>query len=98
MVLFYQRYTLWIKQIDLNIRPEKQDYKVQLCTPQTPIIPETKIISHVKPRIGQGRTGIKRKMLTFPVSQPYDKPKQPKLLPGRKTIIQIVKRLILQQP
>ena len=35
---------------------------------------------------------IKRKTLKFPVSQPYDKPEQPKLLPGRKPIIQIEER------
>ena len=62
------------------------------------ILPETKIISHVKPRIGQDRAGIKKKMLTFPVSQPYDKPEQPQLLTGRKPIIQIAERSILQQP
>ena len=32
------------------------------------------------------------------MSQPLDKPKQPKLLPGRKPIIQIAERPILQQP
>ena len=60
-------------------------------------MPEAKGISQVKPRLGQGRAGIKRKMLTFPVSQPSDKPKQPKLLPGRKPIIQITERPPLQQ-
>ena len=37
-------------------------------------------------------------MLKFPVSQLYDKPERPKLLPGRKSIIQIAERPILQQP
>ena len=55
-------------------------------------------MSHVKPRIGQGRAGIKRKMLKFPVSQPYSKPEQSKLLPGRNPIIQIAERPILQHP
>ena len=31
-------------------------------------------------------------MLIFPVYQPYDKSEQPKLLPGRKSIIQIAQR------
>ena len=57
---------------------------MSIIVTQTPILPKTKIISHVKSRICQGRTGIKRKILKFPVSQPYDKPEQPKLLPGRK--------------
>ena len=36
-------------------------------------------------------------MLKFPVSQPYDKPEQPQLLPGRKPITQIAQRFTLQQ-
>ena len=31
-------------------------------------------------------------MLKFAVSQPYDKPEQPKLLPGRVPIIQVAKK------
>ena len=63
-----------------------------VITLQTHILPETQIIPLIKPRIGQGRAGIKRNMLKFPVSQPYDKPEPPKLLPGRKLIIQIAER------
>ena len=37
-------------------------------------------------------------MLRFPISQPHDKPEQPKLIPGRKPIIQIAERAILQPP
>ena len=37
-------------------------------------------------------------MPSFSVSQTYGKPEQPKLLPGRKQIIQIAKRPILQHP
>ena len=37
-------------------------------------------------------------MLRFPISQPYDKCEQPKLLPGRKPVIQIAERPILQHP
>ena len=70
------------KGIDLNIRLEKQVIK--------PVIsPEAKGISQVK-SIGQGRTGIKQKTFKFPISQLHDKSEQPKLLPGRRPIIQIV--------
>ena len=48
--------------------------------------------------MGQGRSGIKKEMLKFPFSQPYDKPEQPKLLPERKPMIQIAERPILQHP
>ena len=37
-------------------------------------------------------------MLRFHVSQPYDKPEQRKLLLGRKPVIQIAERPILQYP
>ena len=37
-------------------------------------------------------------MLRSPISQPYHKPEQPKLLPGRKPIIQIAGKPILQHP
>ena len=75
------------KGIDPNIRLEKQVIK-PVVTSQMHTLPETKIISHVKLRIGQGKVGIKRKMLKFPLSQSYDEPEQPNLLPGRKPIIQ----------
>ena len=84
------------KGIDPNVRLEKQVTK-PVVTPQTCILPETKITPHIKPRICQGRAGIKRKMLKFPVSQLHDKPEQPKVLPGRKPIIQITERLTLQE-
>ena len=50
------------KGIDPNIIPKKQVIK-PVHIPQTHISPEAKGISQVKPRIGQGRVGIKRKML-----------------------------------
>ena len=84
------------KGIYPNGRPEKQVAK-PVVTPQTCILPETKTISHIEPRIGQGRAGIKRKTLQFPVPQLHDKPEQPKLLSGRKPIIQIAERPPLQQ-
>ena len=90
MVLFY-------KGIYPNVRLEKQVIK-PTSAPQIPISTETEIISHVKPRIGQGRAGFKRRLLRFSIFQPYDKPKQPKLLPGRKPVIHIVERSILQHP
>ena len=62
--------------------------------PQTCIAPEAKGMSQGKPRLGQGRAGIKTKMLKLPVSHSYDKLKQPKLLPGRKPIIQIAEKRI----
>ena len=37
-------------------------------------------------------------MFRFPMLWLYDKPEQPKLLPGRRPIIQILERPILQSP
>ena len=54
------------KGIDPNIRPEKL-----VITPV--VTPQAKGISRVKPILGQGRAGIKRKIFKFPVSQPFDK-------------------------
>ena len=60
---------------------------------------EAKGISQVKPRLGEGRAGIKwKKIFKFPVSQPLDKHKQWKLLPSRRPIIQTTEFSILQQP
>ena len=42
--------------------------------------------------------GIKKKMLTFSISQSWDKPELPTILPGRRPIIQIAERPILQPP
>ena len=50
----------------------------------------------MKPILGQGRTGIKGKIFKFPMSQPFDKPEQLKLLPGRRPIIQTAERPPLQ--
>ena len=55
-------------------------------------------ISQVKPRLGQGRVGIRYKMLKFHVSHPLDKPKQPQLLSGRKPIIQLAERPFFLKP
>ena len=73
------------KGIDLNTRLEKKVIKPGIS-------PEAKCISQVKPRLGQGRAGIKRKTFKFPVSQPHAKPEQTKLLPGKWPIIQIAER------
>ena len=48
--------------------------------------------------MGQGREDIKQKTIKFPVFPLLDKPEQPKMLPGRRPIIQIAERPILQQP
>ena len=70
-----------------KVRLEKQVLK--------PVVtPEVKGVSQVKARLGQGRVGMKRKMIKFPVFQPFDKPEQLKLLPGRRPIIQIAVRSI----
>ena len=45
-----------------NVRPEKQITKPVVIL-QTHILSDTKTISHIKPRIGQGRAGLKRSML-----------------------------------
>ena len=54
-----------------------------MIKPQTCISPDMKSNSQIKPRLRQGRTGIKRKTLKFSMSQLHDKPEQLKLLPGR---------------
>ena len=73
------------KGIDPIITPEKQVIK-PLIMHETCISPETKGTSQVKQRLCQSRAGIKRKTI--------EKPEQPKLLPGRKPIIQIAERPI----
>ena len=51
------------------------------------ITSETKSVSQIKPRLHQGRAGIKCKTIKLPAPPPLDKP-----------IIQIAEKLILQQP
>ena len=68
--------------VDPNIKPEKQVIK-PLVTPQSHFPTDAKDQYHVKQKLGQGRVGIKKKMLRFPIPKPCDKPEQPKLLPGR---------------
>ena len=54
------------KGINQNIGPEKQVMK--------PIImSEAKCVPQIKPRLGQGRAGIKQKTSKFSVSPPLDK-------------------------
>ena len=55
------------KGVDLDLRPEKQIIN-PLVTPQLHVSTELKDKHHVKPRLGQDRAGIKKKMLRFPVS------------------------------
>ena len=75
---------------DQNIRLDKHVLKLIISS-------EVKGISQVKPRLGQGRAGIKQKTFRFPMSQLFDEPEQARLLPAVKPIIQIVERHPLQQ-
>ena len=59
---------------------------------------ESKDQYHIKPRVGQCRASIEKKMFRFPTPHPYDEPEQLKLLPGRRPIMQITERPILQTP
>ena len=86
------------KGVDPNVKPEKQIIKPLVTPVQLHVHTESKDQYHVKPRIGQGKAGIKKKMLRFPRPQPYDKPDQLKLLLGRKLIIKMAERPILQPP
>ena len=86
------------KGVDPNIKAEKQIIE-PLSTPiQSNDSTESKTYYHLKPGLGQGRASIKKKKLRFPMPRPYDKPKQPKFLPGKRPIIQIAERSILQPP
>ena len=67
------------KGVDPNVKP--------VVTPQCHVSTESKDQYHVKPRLGQDKAGIKKKMLRFPNPLPSDKPEQLKLLPGRRPII-----------
>ena len=69
------------KGIDSNIRLEKQVIKPIKSS-------EAKGVSQVKPRLGQGRAGIKWKTFRFPMSQLFEKPEQ-KFLTCRRPIIHI---------
>ena len=69
------------KGVDPNIKPEKQMIKPLVTQVQSHVPTESKDQYHAKPRIGQGRIGIKKKMLRFPMPQPCDKSEQLKLLP-----------------
>ena len=86
------------KGVNLNVHPEKQIIKPVVTPVQSHVSTVSKDQYHVKPRLGQGRVGIKKKMFRFPMPQTCDKPEQPKLLPGRWPIIQIAERPFLQPP
>ena len=78
------------KGVDPNLRPEKQVIKPLSVPIQSKFPIELKGQFHVKSRVGQGRAGIKRKMIQiFPMSQAHNKPERPKLLPGRRSILKI---------
>ena len=78
------------KGIVPNIRLERQLIRPVISS-------EANSTSHVKPRLTQGTAGIKWKTFTFTVSQLLNKPEKPKLLPGRRPIIQLVERPPLQK-
>ena len=86
------------KGVDPNIQPEKQMIRPVVMPVQSHVSTQSREQYHVKPRSGQGRAGIKKNVPRFPIPQLHDKPEQPKLLPGRKSIIQITERPILQPP
>ena len=82
---------------DPNLKQEKKVIKALITTVQSHVSTESKGRCNMKPRIGQGRAGIKRKILQrFLMSQSHGKAEEPQLLPGRKSIIQIAERPILQ--
>ena len=82
----------------VDARSGKQMIKPLATSVQSHVPAESKGHYHVKPRLGQGRAGIKKKMLRFPIPQLYDKAEQPKLFPGSRLITQITERPILQSP
>ena len=84
------------KRVDPNVKPEKQIIETLVTQVQSHVSTESKDQYHIKPSIGQGIAGIKKKMLRFPMPQPYDKLKQPKLLPEIRLIIQIAEIQIFQ--
>ena len=86
------------KRVGPNVRPEKQIIKSLVTPVQSHFSTESKDQYHVKPRMDQGRACIKKKMFRFPIPLPCNKPEQPKLLPGRRPIIQIAERPLLQPP
>ena len=53
------------KWVNLNVKPEKANNKVISYTSKSHVNTESKDQYHVKPRKGQGRAGIKKKMLRF---------------------------------
>ena len=67
------------KELDPNIRPEKQ-----VINP--PIASEVKRVSQIKPRLGQGRAGIKQK-IKLPMPTSLNRP-----------IVQLKEKPISQQP
>ena len=53
------------KGVDSNVKPNKQIMKPLVTTVQSHVPTESKDQYCVKPRLGQGRTSIKKKMLRF---------------------------------
>ena len=77
------------KGLDPNIRPAMQIIKPLVTNVKSHVPTESKDQYYVKPRTGQGRAGIKKKMFRFPILQSCDKLEKTRLYTGRRPIIQI---------
>ena len=72
------------KGVYQNIETEKQIMKPLVIPVQLHFPTESKDQYHVKPRKGQSRASIKKKMLRFLMPWPYDIPEQPKIIARKK--------------
>ena len=86
------------KRVDPNVKPEKQVIKPLCKSVQSHVSTQSKDQYHVKSSLAQGRAGIQKEIFRFTMPQPCDISEQLKLLPGRKSIIQIAERPILHPP
>ena len=57
------------KRVDPNVQPGKKQIIKPVVTPQSHVSTQSKDQFHVKPRIGQGRSGIKKKVIRFPMQR-----------------------------
>ena len=72
--------------MDPSLRTGKQVIKPLRTSALSHVSIESKSQIHVKPRVGQGRAGIKGKILqTFPIHQVHDKPGTAKIIAKEKT-------------
>ena len=63
------------KGVDPNVQSEKQIIR-PVVTPQSHASTQSKDQFYVKPRLGQGRTGIKKNLIRVPIPQSQDRPEQ----------------------